>query len=153
MLSLAPLKIAVACNGAFPAWPFSVLMSWVSVWHAGNKVARRLSEEGCQVAAWNRNPSKAAALSEAGISVHESAQDAVQDSDILILLLSDADAIKDVLLNTDQPVMLQDKVVVQMGTIGCFTNAHTWTLIACSVPATLFAKTFPSHYSYLAACN
>ncbi|KAL3161163.1 hypothetical protein ABBQ38_009532 [Trebouxia sp. C0009 RCD-2024] len=86
--------------------------------HAGNKVARRLSEEGCQVAAWNRNISKTEALSAAGISVHQSAQAAAQQSDVLVLMLSDADAIKDVLLGADQPVDLQGKVVVQMGTIG-----------------------------------
>ena len=86
--------------------------------HAGNKVARRLSEEGCQVAAWNRDASKAEALSAAGISIHQSAQDAAQASDVLVLMLSDADAIKDVLLNRDQPVNLEGKVVVQMGTIG-----------------------------------
>ena len=86
--------------------------------HAGNKVARRLAEEGCQVAAWNRDTSKAEAISAAGISVHESAQAAAQHSDILVLMLSDADAIKNVLLSADQPVDLQGKVVVQMGTIG-----------------------------------
>ena len=85
---------------------------------AGNKVARRLSEEGCQVAAWNRDASKAAALSAAGISIHESAQDAAQASDVLVLMLSDAEAIKDVLLNAEQPVNIQGKVVIQMGTIG-----------------------------------
>lgn len=86
--------------------------------HAGNKIARRLAEEGCQVAAWNRNTSKTEALSAAGISIHQSAQAAAQQSDVLVLMLSDADAIKDVLLSADQPVDLQGKVVVQMGTIG-----------------------------------
>lgn len=86
--------------------------------HAGNKVARRLREEGCQVAAWNRDPSKAEGLAAAGVSVHRSAQDAAQASDVLVLMLSDAGAIKDVLLNRDQPVNLEGKVVIQMGTIG-----------------------------------
>lgn len=86
--------------------------------HAGNKVARRLAEEGCQVAAWNRDASKAEALSAAGISVHQSARAAAEQSDVLVLMLSDADAIKGVLLSADQPVNLQGKVVVQMGTIG-----------------------------------
>lgn len=84
----------------------------------GNKVARRLAEEGCQVAAWNRSSSKAAALSEAGISVHQSAEDAIRVSDILVLMLSDASAIQAVLLSSDKPVDLQNKVVIQMGTIG-----------------------------------
>lgn len=100
--------------------------------HAGNKVARRLSEEGCQVAAWNRDASKAEAFSAAGISVHQSAQDAAQASDVLVLMLSDADAIKDVLLNGDQPVNLQGKVVVQMGTIGwppAWTTCHLDVLL------------------------
>ena len=50
--------------------------------------------------------------------MHESAQHAVQASDVLLLMLSDADAIKDVLLSNHQPLNLQGKVVLQMGTIG-----------------------------------
>lgn len=81
-------------------------------------MARRLSQEGCQVAAWNRDPSKAAALSEAGVAVHQSPHEAIAASDVLVLLLSDAAAIQDVLLSSDKPVDLHSKVVVQMGTIG-----------------------------------
>lgn len=70
------------------------------------------------MAAWNRDGSKTAALSEAGIAVHHSAANAIAASDVLVLMLSDASAIQDVLLSPDQPVTLQDKVVLQMGTIG-----------------------------------
>ena len=86
--------------------------------YVGNKVARRLADQGCQVAAWNRDASKASALAEAGIDVHQSAQEAISASDVLLLLLSDAAAIQDVLLSSEKPVDLQDKVVLQMGTIG-----------------------------------
>lgn len=85
---------------------------------AGNKIARRLAEAGCTVAAWNRDPSKSSPLSDAGIEVHESAQQAVQASDVVLLMLSDAAAIQDVLLNPSKPVDLMHKVVIQMGTIG-----------------------------------
>jgi len=91
---------------------------------AGNKIARRLSEQGCKVAAWNRDGSKTASLSEAGIAVHHSAADAIAASDILVLMLSDADAIQDVLLSAQQPVALQNKVVLQMGTIGKSLSEH-----------------------------
>lgn len=84
----------------------------------GNKIARRLAEQGCKVAAWNRDASKAQALSEAGIAVHESAQQAIQASDIVLLMLSDASAIHDVLLNSGDPVDLKGKTFIQMGTIG-----------------------------------
>lgn len=100
--------------------------------HAGNKVARRLSEEGCQVAAWNRDASKAEALSAAGISVYQSAQDAAEASDVVVLMLSDAGAIKDVLLNANQPVNLQGKVVVQMGTIGWLPACHWMSYMSMS---------------------
>ncbi len=69
--------------------------------NAGNKIARRLAEQGCKVAAWNRDGSKTAALSEAGIAVHHSAEDAIASSDILVLMLSDAGAIQDVLRTQD----------------------------------------------------
>ena len=115
---LGSTSYALRCHSAM-SLPHTALRRTALFWlHAGNKVARRLSEEGCQVAAWNRDASKAEALSAAGISIHKSAQDAAQASDVLVLMLSDAEAIKDVLLSTDQPVNLQDKVVVQMGTIG-----------------------------------
>lgn len=98
---------------------------WYTKWEqtcssaaVGNKIARRLAEQGCTVAAWNRDASKAQALSEVGITVHDSAQQAIQASDVLLLMLSDADAIQDVLLNANQPVDLKGKVVLQMGTIG-----------------------------------
>lgn len=95
-----------------------------AVFFSGNKIARRLSEQGCKVAAWNRDGSKTAALSEAGIAVYHSAADAIAASDILVLMLSDADAIQDVLLSAQQPVDLQNKVVLQMGTIGKFLSEH-----------------------------
>ena len=125
---------------------------------AGNKIARRLAEQGCTVAAWNRNVSKAQALSEAGIAVHDSAQQAIQDSDIVLLMLSDASAIHDVLLNSGDPVDLKGKIIIQMGTIGqpalcsapflcclcclltvvgktrrCHTHLHTCLSMPCSI--------------------
>jgi len=39
-------------------------------------------------------------------------------------MLSDADAIQDVLLSAQQPVALQNKVVLQMGTIGKSLSEH-----------------------------
>ncbi len=39
-------------------------------------------------------------------------------------MLSDADAIQDVLLSAQQPVDLQNKVVLQMGTIGKSLSEH-----------------------------
>ncbi|KAK9824263.1 hypothetical protein WJX72_009062 [[Myrmecia] bisecta] len=84
----------------------------------GNKIARRLAEEGFAVTAWNRDASKAAPLAEAGIRVAQSVPEALALADVVLLLLADAPAIEATLLQGEAAGQLQGKTIVQMGTIG-----------------------------------
>ncbi|MEW5318286.1 MAG: hypothetical protein WDW38_009519 [Sanguina aurantia] len=84
----------------------------------GNKFARRLASQGFPVTAWNRTPEKAQALEQSSISIAGSVKAAVSGSEILLLLLSDAEAIQTTLLQPDVLPLLAGKTVLQMGTIG-----------------------------------
>eukprot|EP01023_Acetabularia_acetabulum_P015734 TRINITY_DN17705_c0_g1_i11.p1 TRINITY_DN17705_c0_g1~~TRINITY_DN17705_c0_g1_i11.p1 ORF type:complete len:360 (-),score=70.23 TRINITY_DN17705_c0_g1_i11:279-1358(-) len=90
----------------------------VGVGLMGNKVARRLKQVGFPVTAWNRNIEKAKALQQLQISVIENLEDAISESEIVLLLLSDAAAIQQTVLDEKITKQLQGKMVVQMGTIG-----------------------------------
>jgi 3-hydroxyisobutyrate dehydrogenase-like beta-hydroxyacid dehydrogenase len=130
----------------------------------GNKMARRLQEQGFKTAAWNRDGSKSAPLAhvrvscrivstpaqqsvpcvghldwchcravplvrhghqvtaftlQIGCKVATSAEEAVSCSDVVVLVLSDAEAIRSALLDdTTSAAALKGKCVLQMGTIG-----------------------------------
>lgn len=85
----------------------------------GSRAAQRLTEEGFPVTAWNRDSSKAEALSKAGVESNENLTDAVGEADVALLLLADANAIESVLMQ-DESVLaaLKGRTVLQMGTIG-----------------------------------
>lgn len=78
-------------------------------------MALQLKKEGFDVTAWNRSPEKLAPLTAAGIQIVEAAKDAIAASDITLTMLSDADAIRTVLLA--EPTSLSGKTILQMGTI------------------------------------
>lgn len=79
----------------------------------GSAVAKRLAAQGHEVCAWNRNLDKAAPLTESGIQVAKTAAEAVENAEAVILLLSDAAAIRQVL----EPLRLKGQILIQMGTI------------------------------------
>ncbi len=81
-------------------------------------MARRLAEEDFKVAAWNRNAAKAEALRDAGVSAQQTPAAAVQQADVVVLMLADAQSINEVLLGKDVTSAMKGKTVVQMGTIG-----------------------------------
>lgn len=65
-----------------------------SVLRAGNKMARRLIQQGFSMTAWNRSAEKAQPLAEAGASVASTAADVVKGSDVILLMLADCAAIR-----------------------------------------------------------
>ena len=87
-------------------------------------MARRLAEEDFQVAAWNRNAAKAEALRDAGVSAQQTPAAAVQQADVVVLMLADAQSINEVLLGNDVTSAIKGKTVVQMGTIGEHCSAQ-----------------------------
>lgn len=83
----------------------------------GQPMAKRLVEAGLTVTVYNRTTSKLQSLTEAGAIAVSSPQLVLEASDYVILMLSDAQAITEVLLASNQAELLQNKSIIQMATI------------------------------------
>lgn len=83
----------------------------------GYPMAERLLKAGYRLNIYNRTFSKAEPLAPLGAQVVGLPREAIQDADVVILMLADASAIREVLF-PDNPISLAKKTVIQMGTIG-----------------------------------
>lgn len=84
----------------------------------GAAMARNIARAGIATAAWNRTHSAAAPLAEDGIEVFESAADAVRGRDVVLTIVSDADAVLAVMQDGVFDAMQPHAVWVQSATIG-----------------------------------
>ncbi len=84
----------------------------------GRAVAERLQALGYQVIAFNRTADHARPLREHGIAVVNRPELAIEQADHVLLLLTDASAVRSVLLSPACAAVLRGKTIVQMGTIG-----------------------------------
>lgn len=93
----------------------------------GAAIARRLLATGHPVTVWNRTPSRAAALAEAGARTATTPTEASAGADLLLTMLTDAAAVEATLFGSytgpDDPrtavaALRQGAVLVQMSTIG-----------------------------------
>jgi 3-hydroxyisobutyrate dehydrogenase len=84
----------------------------------GRAIAERLHAVGHTVIAWNRTPTKALPLQTEGIAVVGSAELAIGQADCTLLLLTDAAAIRAMVLTPVCSAALRGKMIIQMGTIG-----------------------------------
>ena len=82
----------------------------------GQALAEHLLSQDLQLTVFNRNSEKAAQLKQYGALVASSAQQALNDSDICLLMLSDATAINNV-FDTISVESIKGKLIIQMGTI------------------------------------
>ncbi|MBD2062732.1 NAD(P)-dependent oxidoreductase [Funiculus sociatus GB2-A5] len=83
----------------------------------GQPMVKRLLEAKISVVAYNRTQSKLAPLRDAGAKIADSPQEAIRESDCVILMLTNATAIHDTLLSEASRQELKGRTVVQMGTI------------------------------------
>ncbi|GET44297.1 6-phosphogluconate dehydrogenase, NAD-binding protein [Microseira wollei NIES-4236] len=83
----------------------------------GKPLAQRLLSAPLPVVVYNRTQSKLEALRDAGAMVADSPENAIASSDCIILMLSDAAAIEQVLLSENAKQQLKNRTVIQMGTI------------------------------------
>lgn len=83
----------------------------------GQPLALRLQAEGYKVQAYNRSADKLTPLTAVGIPCHTTPQAVLQQTEVLLLFLSDDAAIRDVLLNPVHQTELNGKTCIQMGTI------------------------------------
>lgn len=83
----------------------------------GAPIAARLLTQGHQVTVYNRTVEKAKVLESQGAIVANSVLEAVQAADFILTMLTDAAALEATLLSPDILNALQQKTVIQMGTI------------------------------------
>lgn len=113
----------------------------------GSAIAKRLIDVGHEVTVWNRNPDKTKALAEAGASVAPDASALAAKADIIITILTDANAVASVyegpsgLLAGD----VAGKLFIEMSTVQPATEvalakavvAKGATLVECPVGGTV----------------
>lgn len=83
----------------------------------GQAMAQTLLAADCSLCAYNRTPEKLNPLTEKGIAVADSPESLLTACNCIILMLSDAGAIREVLLTSDAVQQLSGRTVIQMGTI------------------------------------
>jgi 3-hydroxyisobutyrate dehydrogenase len=83
----------------------------------GQPMAQRLLDAQLSVVAYNRTPSKLEALRVSGAEIANSPEEVIQKSECVILMLTNASAIQDVLLSNSSKQQLSGRSVIQMGTI------------------------------------
>lgn len=82
----------------------------------GAPMAARLVEVGHSVTAYNRTASKLEPLRGFGVAIATSSTQVIQSADVILLMLTNADAIQDLLL-TPTAAALSGRTLIQMGTI------------------------------------
>jgi 3-hydroxyisobutyrate dehydrogenase len=83
----------------------------------GQPMALRLLQCGHDLVVWNRSPEPLQRAAEAGLNVEPELDSAIEQGEIILLMLSDAAAIESVLFSPQTSPVLNGKTVLQMGTI------------------------------------
>lgn len=83
----------------------------------GLPMAQRLLAANIELVAYNRTPEKLAPLQEAGVAIAAHPQEAIHASECIILMLTNAAAIRSVLLSEASQQQLAGRTVIQMSTI------------------------------------
>lgn len=83
----------------------------------GLPMAQRLLDANIKLVAYNRTPAKLEPLRTAGAAIAEHPHEAIRDCECLILMLTNASAIRSVLLSDTSRQHLTGRTVIQMGTI------------------------------------
>jgi 3-hydroxyisobutyrate dehydrogenase len=81
----------------------------------GFPMARNIAAAGHEVRAWNRSRERAEELGEHGVTVCDSAQEAVDGAEVVVTMLADGDAVADVAERIEFPA---GAVWAQMSTVG-----------------------------------
>src|ERR671928_1836298 len=84
----------------------------------GLPMARNLAGAGFVVQAWNRSPEKAEALAGAGVTLCDTAAEAAHGAQVIITMLSAADAVLGVMEGVAEAISGHDAVWLQMSTLG-----------------------------------
>ncbi|MDN6571831.1 MAG: NAD(P)-dependent oxidoreductase [Tetragenococcus koreensis] len=108
----------------------------------GGPMARNLAKSGFDVHAWNRTRAKAEKLIPDGVSVYDTPQEAVKDTDAVLTVLKDAPTVLET-MNSAQESLTKDSIWVQMTTVGKkideliqFANKHDLVFFDAPVQGT-----------------
>ena len=83
----------------------------------GQPMAERVLTAGYEMVAFNRTRGKAEPLESLGAKIAQSAKQAIDFAECIILMLTDAKAIQEVFFKKSKEPDLRDRTVIQMGTI------------------------------------
>ncbi len=83
----------------------------------GRPMAEKITQSGYPLSVYNRTIEKAAPLKEYGAKVSQTPVEAILDSNCLVLMLSDYEAIKQVLFDPEVIQAIAARTIIQMGTI------------------------------------
>src|SRR5919112_75476 len=93
-------------------------IAFLGVGLMGSRQAKRLLDGGHPLTVWNRSREKAEALAPLGARVADTAHEAVQDADIVILMLENGGIVRDILFSQDVIEALRPgSIVVDMSSI------------------------------------
>lgn len=92
-------------------------IAFLGLGHMGLPMAMNLAKSGADLTVWNRTASRAQELAQYGAQVAQSAKAAIADSELVILMLANGEAIDSVLeRGTSEFGQVAGRVVVHMGT-------------------------------------
>jgi 3-hydroxyisobutyrate dehydrogenase len=103
----------------------------------GAPMARNLARAGHEVRAWNRSLDKAQALSDEGVGVRDDPASAADGADVVMTMLSDADAVLDVARRAnlaDGQIWWQASTIGIEGTEQCAVLAHETGAVLVDAP-------------------
>ncbi len=95
-------------------------IAFLGLGHMGTPMATRLLNAGHDMAVWNRTTQRSAPLAEAGAHVAASPADAAADAEFAITMLTNPEALNDVLFGPDglAPALTPGQTLIDMSTVG-----------------------------------
>ncbi|UOR04222.1 NAD(P)-dependent oxidoreductase [Hymenobacter aerilatus] len=94
-------------------------LGWIGLGNMGNPMSGRLLEDGYPVAVYNRNKDKEEALRAAGATTADSPAALVQQADVVFMMVSDDQAVRDLFTGPDGLLQAQTngKLLINMSTV------------------------------------
>jgi 3-hydroxyisobutyrate dehydrogenase len=92
----------------------------------GFPMAEKILENNIELTVYNRTPEKSLPLEKFGAKVASSVNETIRNSDIIILMLSDYPAIKEIIYEKDIKDEFKSKCILQMGTISPLENEELY---------------------------
>jgi 3-hydroxyisobutyrate dehydrogenase len=105
----------------------------------GRAMAQTAHRAGLPLVVWNRNPAAAEVFSDMGVDVAPSVADAAAGADVVITMVTSADAIRSIATEQGLVEALRSGAVwAQMSTIGVDANEQVMALLGAQRPDVLF---------------